>query len=84
MDFVDAPVLVGDPEGRAVYVNVTLLTDEGWVRDRAATWEPAGRAGPTSGPPDRARVASRPIPVRTRGGVVVTGRLHVAVWDPTP
>lgn len=27
MDFIDAPVLVGDPEGRAVYVNPTFERD---------------------------------------------------------
>jgi hypothetical protein len=71
------------PAGRAVYVNVTRTTSESASRqDAAVVWGPEGEANDSSGPPERARVRSRPIPIRVANGTVTTGRLWVAVWDP--
>jgi len=79
-DSLDADSL---PADRVVYVNVTRLTDDTPRReDRAAVWLPDGEVRPSVDPPDRVRVASRPIPVRTGEGTVTVGRLWVAVWEP--
>lgn len=71
------------PAGRAVYVNVTRITNESArTQDAAVAWGPDGHANASAGPPDRARVTARPIPIRVANGSVTTGRLWVAVWEP--
>ena len=58
MDFVDTPVLVGDPDGRAVYVNPCFERAFAQTKE-AATGVPAGQ-------PVRRRSAARPCSAPSR------------------
>ena len=77
------------PEGRFVYVNITVVEDDGTVRTiDEAVFGPSGTPRPTvldevqdRGFPDSATASSRPIPVRTDPGVVRAGQLDVVVWE---
>lgn len=77
------------PEGRYVYLNVTVVGEDGRVRtlDRAV-FGPSGTPRSdvldeveSNGYPDAANHTSRPIPVRIDPGVVRAGKLHVVVWE---
>lgn len=77
------------PEGQNVYVEVTIINEDGdeTVVDSVHLDTDGTRATPQEGPPEEGsgidtRVADRPVSVEVDPGDVRGGTLHVEGWSP--